>query len=145
LRNGGLTELLAHGVARPQRPSELESLFVLGACGQRWEVKHRTYLDLLLPHLHATYVRVQVNENAEGAHHRAEEMAKPSALRNSPITVREAQILRWVREGKSNIEIATVLSISPLTVKNHIQKILRKLGAANRAQAVALAIGQELL
>jgi len=37
------------------------------------------------------------------------------------------------------------LNISPFTVKNHVQKILRKLGAANRAQALACAMNQHLL
>jgi DNA-binding CsgD family transcriptional regulator len=51
--------------------------------------------------------------------------------------VREVEILRWMQKGKSNAEIAQILSISQLTVKNHVQKILRKLGAHNRTQAVA--------
>lgn len=46
-------------------------------------------------------------------------------------------MLDWVREGKTNQEIGQILDISPLTVKNHIQKILRKLDVTNRAQAVA--------
>jgi DNA-binding CsgD family transcriptional regulator len=50
-----------------------------------------------------------------------------------------------MREGKTNAEIAEVLAISPLTVKNHVQRILRKLDAANRAQAVGLAIQRNLL
>ena len=51
----------------------------------------------------------------------------------------------WVREGKSNQEIGDQLGISVLTVKNHVQKILRKLGASNRAQAVARAMSMNLL
>ena len=43
------------------------------------------------------------------------------------------------------MEIGTQLGISPLTVKNHVQKILRKLGATNRAQAVARAMSMSLL
>ena len=56
------------------------------------------------------------------------------------VTERECQILCWVRDGNNNQQIGEALGISPLTVKNHIQKILRKLGAANRAQAVAMAM-----
>ncbi|MFX6645087.1 LuxR C-terminal-related transcriptional regulator, partial [Acinetobacter baumannii] len=58
---------------------------------------------------------------------------------SSPLTLsaRELQVLDWVREGKTNHEIGQILDISPLTVKNHIQKILRKLDVTNRAQAVA--------
>jgi DNA-binding CsgD family transcriptional regulator len=40
----------------------------------------------------------------------------------------------------SNQQIGVKLGISALTVKNHVQKILRKLGASNRAQAVAIAM-----
>ena len=42
-------------------------------------------------------------------------------------------------------QIGEVLSISPLTVKNHVQKILRKLGASNRAQAVSKALSLGLI
>ena len=61
------------------------------------------------------------------------------------VTPREVQILAWVREGKNNQEIGMALGISALTVKNHVQKILRKLGASNRAHAVALAMQFRLL
>jgi DNA-binding CsgD family transcriptional regulator len=53
------------------------------------------------------------------------------------LTTRETEILSWVERGKSNNEIAQILGISHLTVKNHVQKILRKLNVQNRAQAVA--------
>jgi DNA-binding CsgD family transcriptional regulator len=54
-------------------------------------------------------------------------------------------VLNWVREGKTNQEIAQILDISPLTVKNHVQKILRKLKVTNRAQAVARGIAARLI
>jgi len=47
--------------------------------------------------------------------------------------------------GKSNIEIGTILTISPLTVKNHVQKILRKLNVQNRTQAVGRALALRIL
>jgi DNA-binding NarL/FixJ family response regulator len=40
--------------------------------------------------------------------------------------------------GLSNVAIGGKLAISPLTVKNHMQKILRKLHVRNRTQAAAL-------
>jgi transcriptional regulator EpsA len=141
----GLAELLVHGVARPHRPTEIESLFVLAApVGQQWTANHHAVFDLLLPHIHTTYLRVQVNE-----HELATGVPAPTRLRSadagSPITRRESEILMWVRDGLSNQQIGSQLSISALTVKNHLQKILRKLGASNRAQAVALAISQSLI
>jgi DNA-binding NarL/FixJ family response regulator len=65
--------------------------------------------------------------------------------RGSAITERERQILRCMREGKRNQEIGVMLEISALTVKNHVQKILRKLSATNRAQAVAVAMSRNLM
>jgi DNA-binding CsgD family transcriptional regulator len=50
-----------------------------------------------------------------------------------------------VYEGKSNIEIGMILGISGLTVKNHVQNILRKLNVQNRTQAVAKGMLMQLL
>ncbi len=87
-----------------------------------------TYLaDLLMPHLHMALQRVCQNESGP-----AGSDGVPSVLSD-----REIQVLRWVRDGKTNHEIGQILAISPLTVKNHVQKILRKLNVSNRAQAVA--------
>ena len=61
------------------------------------------------------------------------------------VTLREQEILHWVSHGKSNYEIGTILDISPLTVKNHVQKILRKLNVVNRAQAVGKALDLRIL
>ncbi len=61
------------------------------------------------------------------------------------LTSREQEILGWIYLGKSNFEIGTILSISPLTVKNHVHKILRKLNVVNRAQAVGKALERRLI
>ncbi len=55
------------------------------------------------------------------------------------LTPREIEVLRWIAEGKSNAEIATILGMSPGTAKQHVQNILAKLGVANRTAAAALA------
>ena len=46
--------------------------------------------------------------------------------------------MEWVRMGKTNQEIGMILNISAFTVKNHLQRIFKKLDAMNRAQAVGL-------
>lgn len=53
------------------------------------------------------------------------------------ITPREAEIMRLVRIGKTNIEIGMILDISAFTVKNHLKHIFQKLNVNNRAQAVS--------
>jgi transcriptional regulator EpsA len=52
------------------------------------------------------------------------------------LSEREREILDWVRKGKTNLEIGAILGISPFTVKNHLQRIFRKLDVLNRAQAI---------
>ena len=61
------------------------------------------------------------------------------------VTSREREVLEWIYRGKSNIEIGMILRISPLTVKNHVQKILRKLDVLNRTQAVGKALALRIL
>ncbi|MEN9889900.1 MAG: hypothetical protein RLY78_195 [Pseudomonadota bacterium] len=148
--------LLVHGVTRPQRPSEIETLFLFAGWPQsrpRAELAAQMAprLDLLLPHLHRLWQRVVQAEQdmlrgtGRPAARATRVPVEPSPRDDPPITVRERQILCWVRDGLSNQAIALTLDISPLTVKNHVQKILRKLGAANRTQAVAQALSQGLI
>ena len=58
----------------------------------------------------------------------------------SGVTPREVECLKWAAEGKSEWEISEILSISEHTADKHLSNARRKLGAANRAQAVANAI-----
>ena len=61
------------------------------------------------------------------------------------LTEREREVLRLLVEGLSNQEIGDRLVISHSTVKNHVSNILSKLNAANRAEAVALALKNKLV
>ena len=62
------------------------------------------------------------------------------ALAHAPrLSPREREVLRLVAAGKSNKEIAAALHVTERTVKFHVTSIFNKLGAENRAQAVALA------
>jgi DNA-binding CsgD family transcriptional regulator len=56
---------------------------------------------------------------------------------DSPLTAREREVIELVSSGATNQEIANALVISESTVKSHVKHILRKLGAANRAEAVS--------
>ncbi|WP_233374334.1 helix-turn-helix transcriptional regulator [Roseateles cellulosilyticus] len=133
--------VLVHGVSRPQRPQEIESFFVFASQDGPTLAALSSRLELLIPHIHGAWQRVQAVERDVGL------PGAPQApvVRAAGVTLREREILGWLREGKSNQQIAEELGISALTVKNHVQKILRKLGAANRAQAVAQAMSLQLL
>lgn len=54
------------------------------------------------------------------------------------LTARETQILEHMAQGRTNSAIATKLFISEGTVKQHVKRILRKLGAENRVEAVSM-------
>jgi LuxR family transcriptional regulator, regulator of acetate metabolism len=58
-------------------------------------------------------------------------------IADSPLTAREREVIALVSAGATNQEIASRLVISESTVKSHVKHILRKLGAANRAEAVS--------
>ncbi len=64
---------------------------------------------------------------------------------SSEISPRELDVLRLIVRGRSNKEIASDLGIVEGTVKAHLAHIFAKLGASDRAQAIAIAIKRQLL
>ncbi|KAI1691037.1 bacterial regulatory protein, luxR family domain-containing protein [Ditylenchus destructor] len=82
-------------------------------------------LELLTPALHAAWRRSRLQQRGQVLPRRVGMLVTP----------REQQIVEGLRAGLSNEGIAIQLGISMFTVKNHVRKILRKLGANNRAQA----------
>jgi DNA-binding NarL/FixJ family response regulator len=65
--------------------------------------------------------------------------------RLADLTPRESQVLRLVAEGYSNQEIAGLLVIAESTAKTHVKRVLAKIGARDRAQAVVIAYQSGLM
>lgn len=63
----------------------------------------------------------------------------PPAPALSVLTAREREVMALAAEGKSNVEIADHLVVSPLTARTHIQRAMTKLHARDRAQLVVIA------
>jgi LuxR family quorum sensing-dependent transcriptional regulator len=61
------------------------------------------------------------------------------------LTAREREVLEWAANGKSASQISQALRISKRTVDEHTQTATRKLGAANRTQAVAIALRDRII
>lgn len=64
---------------------------------------------------------------------------------DDPLSERELEVLRLLASGRTNSEIAHDLFVALGTVKSHVNNIYRKLGAANRAEAVSRAREMNLL
>lgn len=62
-----------------------------------------------------------------------------------PLTHREHEVLLLLANGMQNKGIAHALSISPLTVRSHVENAMVKLGAATRTEAVATALRRRLI
>jgi DNA-binding CsgD family transcriptional regulator len=56
------------------------------------------------------------------------------------LTPREAEVLMWVAQGKTNPEVATILGIRPYTVRTHLERVFTKLGVETRHAASVRAI-----
>lgn len=65
---------------------------------------------------------------------------QPPGERLRQLTPRELTVLNWIKNGKTNWEIAMIMSITERTIRFHIENIFSKLGVTSRSQAAAAAI-----
>ncbi len=135
LERSNLERIAAHGMIDAN--GHTSSLFIFTQISGVLTERHAYFLELLIPHMHMALVRMLFYER----HH--QHGAAAGKIRKL-ITDRETEVLRYIQTGKNNEEIGHLLNISPLTVKNHIQKILRKLNVHNRAHAVAKAMALKI-
>lgn len=140
-----LGSMVIHGIASVHGGAG--SFF--GFCSMRGPVngQHAFIAELLVPYLHSAWIRVLQRERlaAPPVLARRAENGVASVDAESLLTQRELEILHWMGEGKSNMEIGLILGISGLTVKNHVQNILRKLNVHNRTQAVSKCLSMNIL
>lgn len=139
----GMRTTLVHGI-KDQRGRH-DCLYVLLSDSEpRDSTKALASLRLLLPYIDASFRQIAhlPGQYYEQPHQR--ESAGQAATDNDDagapvgeLSAREAEIMEWVRKGKTNPEIGMILDISAFTVKNHMQRIFKKLDVLNRAQAVA--------
>lgn len=131
----GVTQLFVHGCH--DSDGEVSGLYVFAGLAETAAADQAYLLQLCVPFLHAAWVRSQTLRSGEGA--------RAAPVSAGVLTAREREILRWIYLGKSNGEVGAILRISPMTVKNHVQKILRKLDVVNRAQAVGKALDAQII
>lgn len=127
LQQHELRNAVAHGVRGAD--GTIKSYYCFSRVPEPFPPRLTYILKILAPFMDATLSRVLAQEETDN---------RNSA--SSAITEREAQILRRIKDGHTNMEIAALLGISPHTVKNHVGRILFKLDVQTRAQATAKAI-----
>ena len=103
----------------PATPGRSRSVYVERS-GKNYTDRELTLFALLRPHL----VRMQRNAEARRRFHGQKEL-----------TPREAEVLGWIAEGKTNAEIGRLLFISPHTVRKHVEHIFEKLDVHTRTAA----------
>lgn len=129
LEKTGFENVLVHGSAPLEGRATVFALFGLPGRPAR---RHGYFLQLLLPYLHMALLRMPAGKRNGAAPARA-------------LSRKEVAILEYVRQGSTNEEVAELLGISALTVKNHLQRVYRVLGVGNRAHAVARCLELRLL
>jgi NarL family two-component system response regulator LiaR len=117
-------------------PETAATALAAGACGVLPTARDRSLIDvfrravageLVLPASHLP----RLVDRLMGSREHADGWAS--------LTGRERQILAALADGKSTVEIARELAISPLTVQSHVKNILSKLGVHSKVEAVRLA------
>lgn len=116
-----------------------DCLYVFYSRKSRIEINPLT-LDLIMPHVDAALRRVKCLSSGKATANDSQ-----CSLFFSLLSEREQEVLNWVGEGKSNLEIGAILGISHNTVKNHLKRIFKKMGVTARSQAVQVYINSNTL
>jgi len=124
-----------------------DSFYVLLSSKATVAPKTRKSFHQILPYLDATLRQIEHLPHHDPIDYEdpTEEVINEPALNIESVlklSDRESEIMGWVCLGKTNDEIGLILGISTFTVKNHLQRIFKKLQVVNRSQAVAMIRGQ---
>lgn len=85
-------------------------------------------------------IRARIERHRLGRAEFKAEFKSPIPLESLGLSPREAEVLFWVAQGKTNAEIGLILDISATTVKKHLEHIFQKSGTENRTSASLIAI-----
>ena len=88
-----------------------------------------------------------IRSTRDGVRYVSPEIEKSLNEYNGEISLspRQREVLDSITRGLSNDNIATLLGISKSRVKQHLNELYEKIGAANRAEAVSIALRKQLL
>ena len=128
-----MRSLIIHGVS-DERGGQ-ECLYIIFSSNDNLDDSILNAVENLLPYLDTAWRRITPLPCQQPVVPPLADVSQRSE--NFGLSPREVEIMDWVKRGKTNAEIATILSISSFTVKNHLQNIFKKLDVYNRIQAVS--------
>lgn len=123
---------MVHGI-KDERGSD-DCLYVALSAKESFNEQHRSAMTLMLPYIDSALRQVAHLPHQTEA---PEAMVEERLQQDFGLSKREIEILHWVAAGKTNVEIGMILDISAFTVKNHMQRVFKKLDVMNRTQAVS--------
>lgn len=128
----GMQSSLLHGIK--DKRGRHDCLYVIFSSKDKLDSSTLNAMEILLPYLDTALRRVAPLPYPPGLTPR---VADSPESEDHGLSERESEIMDWVRMGKTNAEIGSILCISSFTVKNHMQHIFKKLDVYNRMQAVS--------
>jgi transcriptional regulator EpsA len=128
----GMRSYGLHGIS--DKRGRDECLYVMFSSQDKLNDSTLSTIEILLPYLDSALRRVAPLPSSS---FQVPYLASSRGCEDYRLSEREAEIMDWVRKGKTNAEIGSILCISSYTVKNHLHQIFRKLDVYNRMQAVS--------
>ena len=126
---------MVHGIV-DERGSH-DCLYVTFSPKESFGEPERSAMAVVLPYIDTALRQVTHLPHQNNGAAKSVVGTKPAVLHDCNLTERESEVMHWVANGKTNPEIASILDISAFTVKNHMQRVFKKLDVSNRAQAVS--------
>ncbi|MCX5721699.1 MAG: LuxR C-terminal-related transcriptional regulator [Nitrospirae bacterium] len=127
-RSFGLTHGITTGVL--EQNQGFATFFSFAGGDANGTARYRGLLEYLIPYLHRVLI---ANTHM------------PLSTQAKGLSPREMTVLFWMKEGKTNWEIARIVGVTERTVRFHVEGIFMKLDASSRTQAVAVAMEHGLL
>lgn len=139
-------------LAQPGDEIALDRAIILGARGFLAPDVGRAELAAVAAHVLATPMSAQaaarivrVGGVVVAAQSEANPRVTAGGIPAAELTKREVEVLDGMSHGRSNAQIGADLFLSEDTVKTHARRLFRKLGASDRAQAVAIGLRRGLI
>lgn len=131
-----MRSVMVHGI-KDERSSH-DCLYVAFSTKESFMDEDRKTMRMILPYIDTALRQVSHLPQQGRNNNQFNTSNVPVVLMDQvdDLSEREAEILCWVALGKTNPEIGSILNISAFTVKNHMQRVFKKLNVSNRAQAV---------